>query len=222
MFLGGADNNSNPEWRAPSVRGALRYWFRALAGGVSGNDISDDNFSELQKKENQIFGSTDSRSSVSVLVLPEGQTTISQFTKDRTIKAPGGNFLPTGKNYLLWSMAETRQKPSRTYITPGSKFQIKIRAPFGEDKNIKIAAASLWLLSNLGALGSRANRGAGSFQLMLKDNMLEIPEFNLCKSIEKLQIYLKHGILKCLKVVTGETAEWRTFDNPPLYDILSP
>ncbi|WP_448575939.1 type III-B CRISPR module RAMP protein Cmr1, partial [Thermomicrobium sp.] len=36
LFLGGADPRGDPELRASSVRGALRFWLRALLGGCYG------------------------------------------------------------------------------------------------------------------------------------------------------------------------------------------
>ena len=34
MFMGGADSDGEPELRAASIRGAMRFWFRAIAGAV--------------------------------------------------------------------------------------------------------------------------------------------------------------------------------------------
>ncbi|MGQ9600679.1 MAG: RAMP superfamily CRISPR-associated protein, partial [Anaerolineae bacterium] len=40
LFLGGADPRGAPELRAPSFRGATRYWLRAALGGTIGdNDL---------------------------------------------------------------------------------------------------------------------------------------------------------------------------------------
>ncbi len=35
LFLGGADPRGAPELRAPSFRGAMRYWLRAALGTVN-------------------------------------------------------------------------------------------------------------------------------------------------------------------------------------------
>jgi CRISPR-associated protein Cmr1 len=48
MFLGGADGKS-AELRASSIKGALRFWWRAMLGNLS--------IQELYKQESQIFGS---------------------------------------------------------------------------------------------------------------------------------------------------------------------
>ncbi|MBA4369031.1 MAG: type III-B CRISPR module RAMP protein Cmr1, partial [Desulfobacterium sp.] len=46
MFLGGSDPKK-AELRAPSVKGALRFWWRALYGS--------DNLEKMKKREGEIF-----------------------------------------------------------------------------------------------------------------------------------------------------------------------
>ena len=53
MFLAGADGK-NPELRIPSVKGVLRYWWRALNGHLQ--------LSTVQKREGLIFGSQEYQS----------------------------------------------------------------------------------------------------------------------------------------------------------------
>jgi CRISPR-associated protein Cmr1 len=55
MFLAGADGIT-PELRPPSIKGALRFWWRALNGYLP--------LGELKKMEAVIFGSTEKRSSI--------------------------------------------------------------------------------------------------------------------------------------------------------------
>jgi len=59
LFLGGADPRGEPELRAASIRGALRFWLRALLGGV----IGDKDLDALRKAESAVFGSTDTGAS---------------------------------------------------------------------------------------------------------------------------------------------------------------
>jgi CRISPR-associated protein Cmr1 len=59
MFLAGADGTT-PELRAPSIKGALRFWWRAMNGHLSLED--------LKAKEDEIFGGTDNRSKVTLRV----------------------------------------------------------------------------------------------------------------------------------------------------------
>lgn len=62
-FLSGSDQ-TRPEWRAASIRGQLRWWFRAVAGGVHGNDLDP-----TRRAEEAVFGSTERKSSLAVRVL---------------------------------------------------------------------------------------------------------------------------------------------------------
>ena len=55
MFLNGADG-STPELRAPSLKGALRFWWRAMNGHLS--------LDEMSKTEGEIFGDTQKRSKI--------------------------------------------------------------------------------------------------------------------------------------------------------------
>ncbi|HYK85247.1 MAG TPA: type III-B CRISPR module RAMP protein Cmr1, partial [Ktedonobacteraceae bacterium] len=52
LFLAGADQNT-AELRAPSFRGAMRYWFRALVGGMVGTDPRG--LEEVIKAESSVF-----------------------------------------------------------------------------------------------------------------------------------------------------------------------
>lgn len=63
-FIRGADQRI-PEVRSPSIKGAMRWWFRALAGSYFGDDAQ-----KLKEIENQVFGSTKERSRVKISVTP--------------------------------------------------------------------------------------------------------------------------------------------------------
>jgi CRISPR-associated protein Cmr1 len=56
LFLGGADGKT-AELRPPSIRGAMRFWFRAMMGGIVGGNIE-----ALKKLEADVFGDTDKAS----------------------------------------------------------------------------------------------------------------------------------------------------------------
>ncbi len=59
MFLSGADGTT-PELRAPSIKGALRFWWRAMNGHLS--------LSELKKQEGEIFGDNNNRSKFTLFI----------------------------------------------------------------------------------------------------------------------------------------------------------
>lgn len=59
MLMHGADGSS-AELRPASIKGILRFWWRAIHGDLS--------LEELHEKEGKIFGSTDKRSSFSIKI----------------------------------------------------------------------------------------------------------------------------------------------------------
>lgn len=68
-FLGGSDNHSLAEWRAPSVRGQLRWWYRALAGAQKDGDLD-----KVRAGETALFGSTERASPLRIRA--SGQTAV--------------------------------------------------------------------------------------------------------------------------------------------------
>lgn len=59
MFMYGADGTT-PELRPASIKGVMRFWWRAIHGNLS--------LDELKRQEGEIFGSTDKRSSFSIKI----------------------------------------------------------------------------------------------------------------------------------------------------------
>lgn len=230
LFLAGAYPRGRPELRgpfvelrSPAVRGAMRYWYRALIGGST-------DFRDLKELEARVFGDTGMASPiiVSMRVNQPLQEAVESFKRDRAIRMSDGSYLPTGKDYLLWSMAASgqpgtpRYQLAREYIKPGTKFTITLRSRgLQQDEILKKAVASLWLVANLGALGARARRGAGSIVMNPKDASNVPIFFKECSTINELQAYLSDGIRQCLVLISQKNS-WRTFTELPEYDILAP
>jgi CRISPR type III-B/RAMP module RAMP protein Cmr1 len=124
------------EIRAPSIRGALRWWFRALGGSKS--------------SEAEIFGSaagdegSASRVVVRVSMLPSGG-------KERMHLTSNQNFFTSGN-----------RKGVESRIPAGAKFSISMleRQPVSSE----IFSFSVECFLRLGSIGLRANRGCGALQ----------------------------------------------------------
>jgi CRISPR-associated protein Cmr1 len=163
MFLGGADQNK-AELRAPSIKGALRFWYRAL----------DPRFFE---REPTIFGAGGEGAGQSLLVVRcrevEGagdQKSFAgynpdQFTQGRGTKATKG-LIYLGYPFNMGKNTERRA------INPGTRFSVSVSchrawkgAPEDAQLPLRSALASLWALGHLGALGSRSRRGFGALAL---------------------------------------------------------
>lgn len=139
LFLGGANPRGAPELRPTPFRGALRFWLRALLGGVLGDDVK-----AVQDAESKVFGSTQYASPITVQV--------------------GSESAPTWRPYrpLL-------HNPQRAFvfkgIETGYEFTLQLRARSGSPSVFDVAAASLALLVLLGGVGKRSRRGFGTLQL---------------------------------------------------------
>jgi CRISPR-associated protein Cmr1 len=157
VFLGGADPHGDPELRAPSFRGAMRYWWRVWYTSRMARFSRDGLFGA----ESAVFGSTDSVSPT--LVRLHGRpTTI-------TLERPEQ---PTGLHYLMYGIHERRKRQKKTVLTyrpaikPGESFDFVLRVRPTQNANevFHQAAISLWLLCNLGGVGARVRRGAGALR----------------------------------------------------------
>lgn len=144
MFLGGVAQQ--PEPRSASVRGALRYWFRAGLGGAFGDTNED--IANLAFHEKCVFGNTDAGSSIVVRFIPQHAPKVSrplQPHKQGVMRADAFQETSTFKLTLSLSPQAARQKDAQ------AKFELAIWS------------ALLWL--TLGGIGRRARRGAGSLRI---------------------------------------------------------
>lgn len=140
LFLGGAEVRGEPELRAASIRGALRFWLRALLGGV----IGDKNLDALRRAEAAVFGSTDTGASPVVV--------------QATGNVHHGSYHPLLHN--------PRKPFTFRGIKPGETFSLELnsRWPYTNDvSRIVIFTTALCLL--LGGAGKRSRRGFGTLQL---------------------------------------------------------
>src|SRR3989442_8725717 len=192
------------ELRAPSIRGLLRYWQRALIGGI----VSP--WQEVKNYEEAVFGATDNSSAVNVRLL--GQLPSPQL--DTNIWNGGGG---AGKDYLLWSMDKSGEvttdtdnfKAARYYYPPQTKFRVMLSVKGNGEKaqeRLNQAIAAFWLLTHLGGIGSRSRRCAGSLTARVTNDgsMYTLPNelsslFNPVNSAKALQEQLAKGIVAARK-----------------------
>jgi len=138
--------------RPSSLRGAMRWWFRAMMGGIVG---AHDNYKTLRNLEEKVFGSTHQGSSVRLRTYPIGD-----------MKADKA-YLCMNDDQGQTKSGTKRSNISKPSIWPPSKFLIRIDG-YNKD-GIILALSSLWLLTMLGGLGNRARRGFGSLSLAPED-----------------------------------------------------
>lgn len=169
LFNAGADPlapaGGQPGVRVPSLRGSMRFWFRALVGGMTGPNLP-----LLAELERTVFGSTEASCPVPL----------------RIPKPPSQHAAGTEKKMNHWivyllgqGLGDLRNNTTiRPYVQPGAKFDVKLRFPVPGGNNENIAAltlASLWLLSAYGGIGARTRRGFGGVRIVGAEGWLPYP-----------------------------------------------
>lgn len=189
MFIGDA-NQSATEITSASVKGALRFWWRALNWGKFRNQTGATDESalrELHGAEAELFGAA-----ADDKYPKRGQ---GKFLL-RVIPANKWDYMPkawplsgTGSGYLgqgLWESgkpAQNNYQPPRTALNEGQDFAVNIVfKPMPDavrDSTLSTLKDLLTLWGLVGGLGSRARRGFGSVQLLqLGDTPLVLKDVN--------------------------------------------
>ena len=176
MFLGGAGQACDPGAQfVPSLRGALRFWFRALVGPAYG-----ENTTGLANAEAMVFGwaAEDGKpwgsspirfrleSHAALIAVPKRPEDIKQITDDTPKVFPewalhknrlSRDFF--GVTYLLGpGLWHRKCGLMRGFLQPGDG-SILVSCP--EDLR-EVLGCCLWALSRYGGLGSRNRKGFGS------------------------------------------------------------
>lgn len=214
LFLGGVTQQSQQsELRPASFRGALRYWYRALAGGVVGNDLN-----ALRLAESQVFGNTEGSSPVT-LRLRGAMRIMSAFDLDKDNR---GNQLRNGHNYLFYStrLGDNRRvpfAPPQSLSQAGVTLTLSTRlGAYQGDIAVQHACAAAWLLTHLGGLGMRSRRCGGSLQV-LQGSSSGLPDFAVtAQNAVELQRLLESGLLQ-IRTLAG-TPRVPSLD----YDVIHP
>ena len=102
LFMSGADGNT-PELRAPSIKGAMRYWWRAMNGHLSLED--------LKKEEGHIFGDTSQRSKIII----QGIEVIDNYNIVKEAKVPHKPFKNDAINKGLKFTMRCALSPSKNF-----------------------------------------------------------------------------------------------------------
>jgi CRISPR-associated protein Cmr1 len=169
MFLGGADTGKLADSiRPPSVKGALRFWWRALTWAERRAKASDDEAAlrEMHKQEAALFGSasTEGGGGQSAFIL---RTALQEPIRTAENNWPRRN---TGSGYLglglfaSGSIAKGTSQPQRPAIHEGGTFKVLICfRRNSSDEDVQGIIDALRIFGLLGGLGGRGQRrGFGS------------------------------------------------------------
>ncbi len=156
MFLGGA-NSDQAELRAPSVKGVLRFWERAIARHLIFDNGREDHIRLLRNDEGLFGGvfTTQEKSKVSV--------SIAHGPLNNTITGRDLINNNAGLKYLLFTLAV--HNTEKKGIAANFPFRVTLRCEGEDTEAFQKAIAAFWALTYFGALGTRARRGAGAFEV---------------------------------------------------------
>ncbi|MEF3191401.1 MAG: type III-B CRISPR module RAMP protein Cmr1 [Campylobacterales bacterium] len=187
MFLGDANSSANDGLRPPSIKGVLRYWWRALNWQVAlerSNHDHDRALEWLHDNEARLFGATATEvgggQGVFLMQIEATQPIVSENNKNLLENKPGLQYL-AGQGLYNY-----RDKLLRNYIKPGQSFTLMLRfKPKTTQEDITSIKQALLLFGLIGGVGARSRRGFGSITIEKLDNE-KIPN-NVNEYIHALQ-----------------------------------
>lgn len=148
IYMRGANQNK-VEIRAPSIKGLMRWWFRAFSMGVLWNGSIQQRsiIGIISKKESDLFGSTKRKSKIKVEIENIQLNSSNRFN----FKIRGGKYLGYGLNLNNTVMGS---------------FELKtIFSSYLKDFEIKSILYTIWGIVYLGGIGGRNRRGFGNIKV---------------------------------------------------------
>lgn len=191
MFIGDAEQKASGISPA-SVKGALRFWWRALRWGQIRSNVASDRVAlqKLHSEEARLFGTSADNGKAAAFTLRINAANVK--TERKTDFPLGGND-PSGYLGLgLWesgSHAKGNFQAHREYISENQKFSVELLAAAtvsAEQQQQLRDALTAWGL--FGGLGSRARRAFGSLAIETLDS--ESLLFNQITDYQKTVIKL--------------------------------
>ncbi len=199
MFLSGADQGK-AELRAASIKGLLRYWWRALH--------PTSNIDVLRQKESSIFGSGGENegggSSFSIrLTYDSLPTTKEKFPKQNIeVVIKGTKRSINILEYLAYGTYEYKKGEGnvflREWIKPNTKFHIEMT--FLKEAFMEETLKAMYAFSLFGGMGSRSRNGFGGFRILSWKEALDL----LSHAFSLEDAYSKRNISKFVKGIASQ------------------
>ena len=163
-FLGGAAENV--ELRVPSIKGALRFWWRALSYARYEGCIG-----RLSKEEQRLFGSSEKGQSRFLMRLVT-KSDLGEYTikKDAVLRHRNNKVVGEGVRYLGYGLMKAFGKNEGKLERPclwrndGIDFSLQFIAR--DSDVLKDIEPAVKMLGLLGSVGSRSRKGFGSLTLV--------------------------------------------------------
>lgn len=193
-FLGGANHEKEAELRLSSIKGVLRFWWRALnyAQITKGATNPNETIENLREKEGKLFGSSDLGKGQSSLIMrlnAESQKP-SEIKARKVLCDENGKKVGDGARYLGYGVMETignKKKGTkageltRHCLTGKGKrgdsfcpFEFALQIGAKKQEHLDEILPVLKLFGLLGGIGSKSRKGYGSLNLIkLKVNGID-------------------------------------------------
>ncbi|GAB6175571.1 hypothetical protein JCM16814_04620 [Desulfobaculum senezii] len=161
MFLSGADQ-SKPELRVSSIRGALRFWWRALAWNRCKGDLK-----KIREEEFQLFGSTSTGQGMLMRLV--GKTNTSQWKtgskEEQCSVVPHDEKKKGGFTYFAYGVANFRKELKHGVFQKPSDFTIQCLLTEKQVAHKDSLCKALIALGTFGGLGAKSRKGFGSLNI---------------------------------------------------------
>lgn len=173
MFCGGAQPKNEAELRLPSFKGVIRFWWRSLAWQKYAREGLD----ALRKKENSIFGSTET-GQPKVRIRLENFLKNDSLSSGKILKDGSGKTVGEGARYLGYGVMEAYPRRGRggqrgtqagqltrpCLVAPFS-FQVQIRVKGLDGEELESVLGAVKGLGLFGGMGSKSRKGYGTLSL---------------------------------------------------------
>lgn len=199
LFGGGAapgENDPVTLIRIPSIRGNLRFWWRATRGAKF------ENIDELRKREGEIWGTASYPSPITINVNIINDSVVIESWHDYRGKL---NRSVRGVRGVIDFIVREQMNIKDVKITTSAKFSLTISWP--KNNNLKDdIEAGVWAWVNFGGLGARTRRGCGA---MYCSKLSPSP-----KEVDSLKDWYKRCLDKYSIELPPETRGWPTLPEP--------
>ena len=215
MFIGDANQNTTDGVRSPSVKGVLRFWWRALAWRRFESKGDLEGLKALNLEEARLFGSAmnaeEKTGGQGVFLLSVDQNVESQ---QKVYDWPPDKDPNSGASFMAYGLLATTDDLHRIAIAEGTEFSLKLvfNPTKTKDGDVEAIQKALEAWSLFGGLGGRSRRGMGSVTLTALDGnnaLMTKTDYQ-----ERVQAFLEENLSKSLAPYTAFSIEsvHRTLD----------
>ncbi len=168
LWGGGVEANVNDPVtliRGSSIRGHLRFWWRALRGNSNGSTIT-----AMREKENSIWGSTKVPSQVKISVNVTNKGTKFQARNSRGEQIEDVGAMNSKDAYVTFPLRLTydERQANKAPASLTEKIQFSVVLEYPDSVKDEVEAA-LWAWQTFGGIGARTRRGMGAIECIQVD-----------------------------------------------------